>query len=185
MVTFAFERGTGFVSDLVETDKMISDLVKLARLVTRRGATAWDDIALRREVGHLQAEMDALWAMTKRNLSQAARTGVPGPAGSVMKVVYSELYQRVTDLAMRVLERGSLSLDRRRRLAVGHLRPRPHPQHVVLDRGRHEPDPAQHHRRAHPRPSEGVEMDFELCDEQVAVPPALVPGGTRPTDRRE
>ena len=55
--------------------------------------------------------MDAVWAMTKRNLSQAARTGVPGPAGSVMKVVYSELFQRVTDLAMRVLERGSLSLD--------------------------------------------------------------------------
>jgi alkylation response protein AidB-like acyl-CoA dehydrogenase len=29
----------------------------------------------------------------------------------VMKVVYSELYQRVTDLAMTVLERGGLSLD--------------------------------------------------------------------------
>src|SRR4029077_2593202 len=25
------------------------------------------------------------------------------------------------------------------------------------------------HRRAHPRPSEGVEMDFELSDEQVAL----------------
>ena len=111
MVTFGFERGTGFVSDLVETDRLISDLVRLARQVTRKSATAWDDVALRREVGHLQAEMDALWAMTKRNLSQAARTGVPGPAGSVMKVVYSELFQRVTDLAMRVLERGSLSLE--------------------------------------------------------------------------
>jgi alkylation response protein AidB-like acyl-CoA dehydrogenase len=111
MVTFAFERGTGFVSDLVETDRLISDLVRLARRVTRKGARAWDDVALRREVGHLQAEMDALWAMTKRNLSQAERTGVPGPAGSLMKVTYSELYQRITDLAMRVLERGSLSLD--------------------------------------------------------------------------
>ena len=111
MVTFGFERGTAFVSDLVETDRLISDLVRLARLVTRRSATAWDDVALRREVGHLQAEMDALWAMTKRNLSQAARHGVPGPAGSVMKVAYSELFQRVTDLAMRVLERGGLSLE--------------------------------------------------------------------------
>lgn len=111
MVTFGFERGTGFVSDLVETDRLISDLVRLARAVTRRSATAWDDVALRREIGHLQAEMDALWAMTKRNLSQASRHGVPGPAGSVMKVVYSELYQRVTDLAMTVLERGGLSLD--------------------------------------------------------------------------
>ena len=38
MVTFGFERGTGFVSDLVETDRMISDLVRLARTVTRRAA---------------------------------------------------------------------------------------------------------------------------------------------------
>ena len=83
----------------------------LARKVTRRSATAWDDVALRREIGHLQAEMDALWAMTKRNLSQAARTGVPGPGGSVVKVAYSELFQRITDLAMRVLERGGLSRD--------------------------------------------------------------------------
>jgi len=111
MVTFGFERGTGFVSDLVETDRMISDLVRLARLVTRRSATAWEDVALRREIGHIQAEMDALWAMTKRNLAQAARNGVPGPAGSVMKVVYSELYQRVTDVAMKVLERGGLALE--------------------------------------------------------------------------
>jgi alkylation response protein AidB-like acyl-CoA dehydrogenase len=111
MVTFGFERGTGFVSDLVETDKLLSELVVLAGMVTRKGATAWDDQALRREIAHLQAEMDALWALTKRNLSQAARTGVPGPLGSVVKVAFSELYQRVTDTAMRVLDRGSLSRD--------------------------------------------------------------------------
>jgi len=90
---------------------MLSELVVLARRVTRRSATAWDDVALRREIGHLQAEMDALWAMTKRNLSQAARTGVPGPGGSVVKVAYSELFQRITDVAMRLLERGGLSRD--------------------------------------------------------------------------
>ena len=109
MVTFGFERGLGFVSDLVETDRLLSELVVLAQKVTRRSARAWDDVALRREVGHLRAEMDALWAMTKRNLSQAARTGVPGPGGSVVKVAYSELFQRITDLAMRILERGGLA----------------------------------------------------------------------------
>jgi alkylation response protein AidB-like acyl-CoA dehydrogenase len=111
MVTFGFERGTGFVSDLVETGKMIGELVELARHVTRRSGTAWDDVALRREIGHLQAEMDALWAMTKRNLAQAERTGVPGPGGSVVKVYYSELLQRTMDLAMRVLGRAGLSRE--------------------------------------------------------------------------
>jgi alkylation response protein AidB-like acyl-CoA dehydrogenase len=111
MVTFGFERGTGFVSDLVETDRLLSELVVLAGMVTRKRATAWDDQALRREIAHLQAEMDALWALTKRNLSQAARTGVPGPLGSVVKVAFSELYQRITDTAMRVLDRGCLARD--------------------------------------------------------------------------
>ena len=119
MVTFGFERGTGFISDLVETNRMIGELAALAQRVTRRSGTAWDDVALRREIGHAQAEMDALWAMTKRNLTQADRHGVPGPAGSVVKVYYSELFQRVTDLAMRILDRASLSRDDLGELASG------------------------------------------------------------------
>jgi alkylation response protein AidB-like acyl-CoA dehydrogenase len=111
MVTFSFERGTAFISDLVETNRTIGELAKLAKRVTRRSATAWDDVGLRREIGHAQAEMDALWAMTKRNLAQAERDGVPGPASSVVKVYYSELLQRITDIAMRVLDRASLSRE--------------------------------------------------------------------------
>jgi alkylation response protein AidB-like acyl-CoA dehydrogenase len=63
--------------------------------------------------------MDALWAMTKRNLAQAERHGIPGPASSVVKVYYSELFQRLTDLAMRVLDRASLSRDDLRELPSG------------------------------------------------------------------
>jgi alkylation response protein AidB-like acyl-CoA dehydrogenase len=119
MVTFSFERGTAFISDLVETNRMIGDLAALARKVTRRSGTAWDDVSLRREIGHLQAEMDALWAMTKRNLAQAERHGIPGPASSVVKVYYSELLQRMTDLGMRILDRASLSRDDVGELASG------------------------------------------------------------------
>ncbi len=111
MVTFSFERGTGFISDLVETDRMITELVHLAKLVTRRSGTAWDDIALRREVGEMQAQMDAVWAMTKRNLAQAERNGIPGVGGSVLKLYYSELLQRLTDVAMRLLGRAGLARE--------------------------------------------------------------------------
>ena len=90
---------------------MISDLVAVAKQVTRTSGTAWDDIELRRDVGRLQARMDALWAMTKRNLSQAERNGVPGTGGSVVKVYYSELFQELTDVAMRVLERAGLARE--------------------------------------------------------------------------
>lgn len=111
MVTFSFERGLGFVSDLVETNKMITELVALARQITRKSGTAWDDVELRRQVGRLQARMDALWAMTKRSLAQAERTGMPGMSGSIMKVYYSELFQEMTDVAMKLLGRAGLSRD--------------------------------------------------------------------------
>ena len=109
MVTFSFERGTGFISDLVETNRQLTELIKLAQQVRRPTGTAWDDPSVRRELAVLQAQMDALWAMTKRNLAQAERTGIPGPASSVVKVFYTELMQRMTDLSMRILDRAALS----------------------------------------------------------------------------
>ena len=51
-------------------------------------------------MGHLGAELDALWALARRNVSQAARTGVPGIGGSVYKLALSELRQRIAELGM-------------------------------------------------------------------------------------
>jgi alkylation response protein AidB-like acyl-CoA dehydrogenase len=111
MVTFSFERGTAFVSELLQSIEMVQEAADLARRVTRRSGTAWEDAGLRREIGHLAAEFDALWALTKRNVSQAARTGVPGPGASVWKLAYSEARQRLGDVILRLLDRASLSLD--------------------------------------------------------------------------
>jgi len=109
MVTFSFERGTAFVGSIMRTNRELAALADLARRVTRRGATAWDDVAIRREVGHLQAELDALWALTKRNVSQAARTGTVGPGGSVFKLYYADVMRRIGELAQRVLGRLSIA----------------------------------------------------------------------------
>ena len=43
---------------------------------------------MRRDLGHLAADLDALWVLTKRNVTQAEATGVPGPGGSVFKLYY-------------------------------------------------------------------------------------------------
>lgn len=109
MVTFGFERGTGFVSDLVETDRMIGEVADLARRIPWGRGTAWDDPAVRQELGRLQADMDALWAMTKRNLAQSERSGAPGLGGSLVKVAYSELFQRLCDMGTRLLGPGALA----------------------------------------------------------------------------
>src|ERR1700734_3464534 len=54
MVTLSFERGTAFVSDLLEAMELMGALVDLAR---RTGA--WSDVGVRRQAGHLRAELDA------------------------------------------------------------------------------------------------------------------------------
>ena len=111
MVTLSFERGTAFVSEMLQSMELLKDLASLATKVTRRSGTAWDDAGIRRDAGRLAAEADALWALTKRNVSQAARTGMVGAGGNVFKVQYTEFRNKLGDLAFRILDRASLSLD--------------------------------------------------------------------------
>ncbi len=108
MVTFSFERGTAFISELLGTMNQLAEMADIARSISRNGSSAWDDDEIRREIGRLQAEYDALWALTKRVVSQAQRTGMPGPGGSVFKLYYADVKKRMADLAHRMLEREAL-----------------------------------------------------------------------------
>jgi alkylation response protein AidB-like acyl-CoA dehydrogenase len=110
-VTLRFERGTAFASDMVQLQQFVAELVRVAKRVTRHEARAWDDVALRREIGFVSAELDALWAMVKLSVSRASQTGVPGLEGSAIKLYYTELYQRIAELGMRVLGRAALSRE--------------------------------------------------------------------------
>jgi len=94
-VTLSFERGTAFVSEMVDALRLAEEL-----------APSVHDAAERRELAHVIAELDALWSLTKRNVSQAGRTGVPGPGAMMLKLGYSEARDRLGELSMRVLERG-------------------------------------------------------------------------------
>ena len=110
-VTLRFERGTAFTSEMYNLQAHLAQLVQVAKRVTRHDASAWEDRALRREVGHLKAELDALWAMLKLSVAEAAGNegGMPGVGASAVKLFYTELYQRVTELAIRLAGRAALS----------------------------------------------------------------------------
>jgi len=97
-VTLKYERGTAFVSELVDSMRLCEGLA--------RTDGAHDE----RELGRSIAEFDALWSLTKRNVSQAAR-GTTGPGAMVMKLAYSEARQRFGELCMRVLGRDALHID--------------------------------------------------------------------------
>ena len=97
-VTLKYERGTAFVSELVDAIRLAEDLVPLAG----------DEYA--GELGRCIAEFDALWALTKRNVSQSVRR-TAGPGAMVMKLAYSEARQRFGELCLRVLDREALHVE--------------------------------------------------------------------------
>src|SRR4051794_15881033 len=98
-VTLSFERGTAFVSELVDAMRLVEDLAPYVR-----------DPAHRRELGHVAAELDALWLLIKRNVTQSSR-GTPGRGAFMMKLAYSEARQKLGELSLRVLERDALDVD--------------------------------------------------------------------------
>jgi alkylation response protein AidB-like acyl-CoA dehydrogenase len=106
MVTLSFERGTAFVGELLECVRLLGELRDVA---ARLGLLT--DEGLARRFGHQVAAFDALWALTKRNVSEAAQTGIPGAGGSVFKLSFSEHAQALGDLSVEVLDRAALCTD--------------------------------------------------------------------------
>lgn len=110
-VTLSFERGTGFVGELLDTTNVHAELVRLARELPGRRGTAWDDDGIRTELACIAAELDALWAFTKRNVSQGAKGTMAMGSGSAFKVAYAATIHRIGDVALRILDRSSLTMS--------------------------------------------------------------------------
>lgn len=113
MVTLGFERGATFVADLIGSKVLLAELAASARSGAR---PAWHDDGLRREIGQLSAELEGLWALARYNVCTAARGGPPTQGASILKLRYTELRQRLFELAGRLLGPGSLALS-----DIGHL----------------------------------------------------------------
>jgi alkylation response protein AidB-like acyl-CoA dehydrogenase len=116
MVTFSFERGTAFVSELLGSMRLLADLADIARK-----SGAWDDDHVRGELTRVAAELEAQWALTKRNVSRAARHGSPGVGGSVFKLAYHETRERMGAVALQILGRARLAMGDPTGVSTRHL----------------------------------------------------------------
>jgi len=112
MSTLSFERGTAFMADQVELAATVERLISEARTRTgpdgRRPAIADEELA--RRLATARAEVAALRAMTIAGISRNARTDVPGPEGSMIRLFHGELHQRVYQLALDVIGHDALRL---------------------------------------------------------------------------
>ena len=110
MSTLSFERGTAFTAGQVRLAVILENLVQEAKERTgpdgRRPAIADDEVA--RRLATARAEVASLRAMTYVGISRSARTGSPGPEGSIVKLYYSELQKEIARLAMDILGRDGL-----------------------------------------------------------------------------
>ncbi|GAB2862380.1 acyl-CoA dehydrogenase family protein [Actinocorallia aurea] len=112
MVTFSFERGTAFISDVVESRNLLAETVATAKATPAPGGgTLWDDGALRRDLGALAAEVSGLWSLIRKNVSEASAGMIPVQGASVFKLKFTENRQRIGDLAAHVLGRASLAMS--------------------------------------------------------------------------
>jgi alkylation response protein AidB-like acyl-CoA dehydrogenase len=98
MTTLLHERGTlGFALG----GALEAQVQKLVALTKERGA---DDPIIRDRVAQEWIELQALKMTNYRSLTTLMQTGIPGPEGSVSKLHWSEQNQRLTKLAMEILE---------------------------------------------------------------------------------
>jgi len=96
MTTLLHERGTlGFALQAA----LEVQVRKLVALAGDRGA----DPLQRDRIAHEWSELQGLRFTNARALSQLVKTGMPGPEGSISKLVWSEANQRVTKLALELL----------------------------------------------------------------------------------
>jgi alkylation response protein AidB-like acyl-CoA dehydrogenase len=98
MTTLLHERGTlGFALTGV-LDSQVQRLVSLAK------ERAADDPIIRDRVAQEWIELQALKLTNYRSLTALMKTGIPGPEGSGSKLHWSEQNQRLTKLAMEILD---------------------------------------------------------------------------------
>jgi alkylation response protein AidB-like acyl-CoA dehydrogenase len=112
MTTFSFERGTAFISDVIESRNLLAETAEIAKATPAPGGgTLWDDAGLRRDVGRLTAEISGLWSLILKNVSEAQAGMIPVRGASVFKLRFTESRQRLGDLAGHVLGRAALAMS--------------------------------------------------------------------------
>ena len=141
----------------------IARLAELAKQFPTRQEPAWRESHIRQQLAQLAIDVKALQVTRLRGLTRRLRGEPPGPEGSILKLFGSELALRIADFSSTLL--GPYATRRRPDRGgarCGALAPPRARRPAIHDRRRHQRDPAQHHRRARPRPAEGVTDGYRV-----------------------
>jgi alkylation response protein AidB-like acyl-CoA dehydrogenase len=101
--TLMHERGTFGAGLQITYRRNMDRLIELSREVRRGGRPAALDPVIRQKLAQCYAEVAIMRANQMRAFSRISATGVPGPEGSIQKIFWSELNQRLQQIAQELL----------------------------------------------------------------------------------
>jgi alkylation response protein AidB-like acyl-CoA dehydrogenase len=105
--TLANERGTGALALLVRFGTQLQEVVDLARRATRGGRPAAEDPLVRQRLAEFHIDLQRLKYNVYRGFSAIIRGGRPGPEGSIQKLMWSELSQKMQEFAVELQGPGA------------------------------------------------------------------------------
>ena len=101
--TLMYERGSYGARLHLIFKRNINRLIELSRTFQRNGRPAAQDPVIRQKLAQCYAEIEIMRWNQMRAFSRISATGVPGPEGSIQKLFWSELNQRLQQVAQELL----------------------------------------------------------------------------------
>ncbi len=101
--TLMHERGTMGAGLQIHYRRNMDRLIELSHELQRNGRPASQDPLVRQNLAQCYAEVEIMRLNQMRAFSRISATGVPGPEGSIQKIFWSELNQRVQQIAQELL----------------------------------------------------------------------------------
>jgi alkylation response protein AidB-like acyl-CoA dehydrogenase len=109
--TLMHERGSYGARLHLLFKRNIGRLIELSRTTLRNNRPATADPVIRQKIAQCYAEVEIMRLNQLRAFGRMTANGVPGPEGSIQKLVWSELNQRVQQLAQELLGPYGLLLN--------------------------------------------------------------------------
>jgi alkylation response protein AidB-like acyl-CoA dehydrogenase len=97
-----FERGSYGARLHPLFKRNINRLIELARKFQKNGHAAAQDLLTRQKLAQCYAEIEIMRMNQLRAFSRITATGAPGPEGSIQKIFWSELNQRLQQVAQEI-----------------------------------------------------------------------------------
>jgi alkylation response protein AidB-like acyl-CoA dehydrogenase len=98
--TLMNERGTTALAGVMRYRIIFDEIVDLARTTLRNGKPATADPVIRQQLSQFYVELQMMRFNAYRTFSKILRGGNPGPEGSISKIAWSELNQRMMEFVM-------------------------------------------------------------------------------------